>query len=87
MSFYIVPQILKDTKNVVLYGSGIEAMGMIEQCRSFGKNNIVAIIDSSCQWTDILSIPVYDGNWLNNTTFFDYIVITNDISGIVTDRI
>lgn len=93
MSFYIVPEIFDEQKKVILYGSGLEAMGMIEQCRSLGINNIIAVIDDSENTSNLYHIPLHHTSWLEmqEGSSYDYIIITSNITrsqdGIVYELI
>ncbi len=93
MSFYIVPEIFDEQKKVILYGSGLEAMGMIEQCHSLGINNIIAVIDDSENTSNLYHIPLHHTSWLKmqEGSSYDYIVITSNITrsqdGIVYELI
>ncbi|MCI8781636.1 MAG: hypothetical protein HFH70_13340 [Lachnospiraceae bacterium] len=93
MSFYIVPEIFDEQKKVILYGSGLEAMGMIEQCHSLGINNIIAVIDDSENTSNLYHTPLHHTSWLEmqEGNSYDYIVITSNITrsqdGIVYELI
>lgn len=82
MSFYVVPRIFEDEKNIILFGSGLEAMGMIEQCRSFGKDNIIAVVDDAGNTDYLYNIPFHHTDWLKaqEDDSYDYIVITSNIT-------
>lgn len=82
MSFYVVPEIFEDTKKIILFGSGLEAMGMIEQCRSFGNNNIIAVVDDAGNTDYLYHIPFQCADWLKvqEDDCYDYIVITSNIT-------
>lgn len=82
MSFYVVPEIFDSTKKVILFGGGLEAMGMIEQCHSFGNNNIIAVVDDTRDIDYLYHIPVYHTDWLKmqENSRYDYIVVTSNIT-------
>lgn len=82
MSFYVVPRIFEDAKNIILFGSGLEAMGMIEQCHSFGKDNIIAVVDDAGNTDYLCHIPLHHTDWLKaqEDDSYDYIVITSNIT-------
>lgn len=82
MSFYVVPEIFEEQKKIILYGSGLEAMGMIEQCHSFGINNIISVIDDSENVGYLCHIPLFHTNWLlmQEDSSYDYVLITSNIT-------